>query len=59
MELDSGTSGVSLRKSPGRDRELSLGASLLCVLGMGIDYRVKVPNSHAGGKSQRIARWSE
>ena len=29
------------------------------VLGMSIDYRVKVPNSPAGGKSQRIARWSE
>ena len=30
-----------------------LAAELFCVLGMGIDYRVKVPNSPAGGKSQR------
>ena len=34
-------------------------SSVFCVLGMSIDYRVKVPNSPAGGKSQRIARWSE
>ena len=32
---------------------------MFCVLGMSIDYRVKVPNSPAGGKSQRISRWSE
>ena len=40
-------------------REKRLAVLLSGVLGMGTVYRVKVPNSPAGGKSQRIARWSE